>query len=100
MIDGTIDGTPPLDDPDARARWIAVCTRAYDQVRLAREPSVLRPYAGVNPGEFFAVASEVFFTRPVELRECEPDLYAELSAYFRQDPATRVATAAAGTVSP
>ena len=32
---------------------------------------VLRDYAGVNPGEFFAVATEVFFCRPLELRTHE-----------------------------
>ena len=33
MLDGTVDGTPPLDDPEALARWIAVCTAAYSAVR-------------------------------------------------------------------
>ena len=33
MLDGTVDGTPPLDDPEALRRWIAVCTAAYSAVR-------------------------------------------------------------------
>ena len=89
MIDGTVDGTPPLDDPEARARWIEVCTAAYDVVRARRDESVLRPYAGTNPGEFFAVATEVYFTRPVELRAQEPALYAELDGYYGLDLAAR-----------
>jgi Mlc titration factor MtfA (ptsG expression regulator) len=88
MLDGIIDGTPPLDDPDARQRWVEVCTAAYDSVRAAGSP-VLRPYAGTNPAEFFAVATEVFFNRPVQLFEHEPDLYAELQSFYRQDPAAR-----------
>jgi MtfA peptidase len=89
MLDGTVDGTPPFDDPAARERWIRVFTAAYDEVRETEEPHVLRPYAGSNPGEFFAVATEVFFTRPVELRDQEPQLYQELSGFYGQDPATR-----------
>jgi Mlc titration factor MtfA (ptsG expression regulator) len=89
MLDGTVDGTPPLDDPAARQRWIEVCTAAYQTVRSPSEESVLRGYAGVDPGEFFAVATETFFCRPADLREHEPALYRELAAFYGQDPATR-----------
>ena len=89
MIDGVTDGTPPLDDEAARERWVRVCTAAYDTVRADRS-EVLRPYAGTNPAEFFAVATEVFFNRPDALRTHEPELYAELAAFYRQDPAGRL----------
>jgi len=95
MLDGVTDGTPPLGDerdPDVRAarqRWVDVCTAAYDTVRAEGSP-VLRPYAGTNPAEFFAVATEVFFNRPTELCEHEPALYRELQAFYGQDPAARV----------
>jgi MtfA peptidase len=95
MLDGTIDGTPPLDDPDSRQRWIEICTRVYDELRAGRGSQVLRPYAGTNPGEFFAVATEVFFCQPVELAGAEPALYRELVAFYGQDPAER----AVGTAS-
>ena len=88
MLDGITDGTPPLADEVARARWVEVCTQAYDSVRAEGSP-VLRPYAGTNPAEFFAVATEVFFNRPLEVCEHEPALYAELRAFYRQDPAAR-----------
>jgi MtfA peptidase len=100
MLDGTVDGTPPLHDDDARQRWIDVCTESYHEVRdpavepaiepgVAVEPNVLRAYAGTNPGEFFAVATEVFFTRPHELRRQHGALYRELVGYYRQDPSRR-----------
>ena len=83
MIDGITDGTPPLgDDEEARERWVRVCTAAYDTVRADRS-EVLRPYAGTNPAEFFAVATEVFFNRPDALQAHEPDLYAELLGLLR-----------------
>jgi MtfA peptidase len=43
----------------------------------------------VNPGEFFAVATEVFFDRPLELAAETPELYAVLRDFYRQDPARR-----------
>jgi Mlc titration factor MtfA (ptsG expression regulator) len=90
MLDGVIDGTPPLADEAARLRWVEVCTAAYDTVRAQGSP-VLRPYAGTNPAEFFAVATEVFFNRPHDLCRHEPDLYGELRRFYRQDPAARSA---------
>ncbi len=95
MIDGITDGTPPLgSDEDARQRWVEVCTAAYDSVRADRS-EVLRPYAGTNPAEFFAVATEVFFNRPDALQEHEPDLYRELVGFYGQDPAARLGRASA-----
>lgn len=88
MLDGITDGTPPLDDEVARQRWVEVCTAAYDTVRAEGSP-VLRPYAGTNPAEFFAVATEVFFNRAQSLRTHEPALYRELRAFYGQDPAAR-----------
>jgi hypothetical protein len=94
MRDGTIDGTPPIADDTLRQRWVEVCTAQYDALRRG-EPSVLRPYAGTNPGEFFAVASETFFTRPLLMEAAAPDLYGVLAAYYRQHPAERVRRAMA-----
>jgi MtfA peptidase len=91
MLDGVTDGTPPLgDDPQASARWIDVCTAAFERVRVGE--SILRDYAATNPAEFFAVASELFFTRPVDLMAHEPDLYGELRLFYGQHPAARFAS--------
>ena len=48
---------------------------------------MLDDYGGENPAEFFAVATEAFFERPVELRAKHTALYEELRAFYRQDPA-------------
>ena len=93
MLDGTLDGTPPLVEPAQRQRWVEVCTGEYQAVR-AGEPGMLRPYAGTNPSEFFAVATEAFFTRPVVMAETKPALYEVLADFYRQDPAARVRIAA------
>jgi Mlc titration factor MtfA (ptsG expression regulator) len=51
--------------------------------------SVLDPYATTHPGEFFAVATEAFFTAAVELKVEYPALYREFCKLYRQDPAAR-----------
>ena len=96
MDDGMIDGTPVLE-PAARQRWIEVCTAVYEQVRGGRADPLLDDYAGVNPGEFFAVATEIFFDRPVALAHVYPDLYDVLREFYRQDPAARVGRAGSGS---
>ena len=93
MLDGTIDGTPPIAGDDERQRWIDVCTAEYRAVRDGTGGWLLRSYAGTNPGEFFAVATETFFTRPLPMEAEKPALYGVLAAYYRQDPAARVRSA-------
>jgi Mlc titration factor MtfA (ptsG expression regulator) len=50
----------------------------------------MRWYGATNPGEFFAVATEVFFGLPRELAALEPELYDVLVRFYQQDPAGRV----------
>ncbi|MET0158824.1 MAG: M90 family metallopeptidase, partial [Acidimicrobiales bacterium] len=90
MLDGIVDGTPPLPDQATVDQWVAVCTSEYEALRAGTAGPLLRPYAGTNPAEFFAVATEVFFVQPVELQAEKPDLYAVLSGFYRQDPAARI----------
>ena len=66
-----------------------MCTAEYQAVRDGTGGSVLRSYAGTNPGEFFAVATETFFTRPIVVQDAKPALYDVLAAFYRQDPAAR-----------
>ena len=90
MRDGTLDGTPILDTDEVRERWVTVCTEHYEAVRFGMSGPLLRQYGGTNVGEFFAVATETFFTRPVELAEQKPDLYEVFAGFYRQDPADRM----------
>ncbi|MCB0954483.1 MAG: zinc-dependent peptidase, partial [Microthrixaceae bacterium] len=88
MLDDVVDGTPPMARSEID-RWVQVCTAEYERAQLGGD-DLLDSYAGVNTGEFFAVATEVFFDRPVEMAEQKPDLYDVLSGFYRQDPAARV----------
>ena len=65
-------------------------SREYEQLRAETQQGrteVLDGYGATNPTEFFAVATESFFERPVKMREKHPELYEELRRYYRQDPA-------------
>jgi MtfA peptidase len=46
----------------------------------------LRPYACTNTHEFFSVAVENFFERPLQFKENLPQLYSILSTLLNQDP--------------
>lgn len=92
MLDGVVDGTPVLAR-DLRADWARVCTDVYDDLVAGVPRPPLRWYGATNQGEFFAVATELFFEQPRELEGHEPALYDVLLRFYRQDPAARQARA-------
>lgn len=88
--EGISDGAPLRCRHDRCRDWTDLCRNEYARMRHNRRrgrPSVLDPYGAASPAECFAVASETFFERPVRLRAHHPELYAELKALYRQDPA-------------
>jgi Mlc titration factor MtfA (ptsG expression regulator) len=89
MLDGLVDGTPPVPGREAYDRWVRVCTAEYQQLRSGGGAPLLRDSGAQDPGEFFAVAAEVFFDQPESMRDLKPDLYGVFVNYFRQDPAAR-----------
>jgi MtfA peptidase len=89
MVDNVLDGTPALEHRGDFARWVEVCTEAYEALRAGVERPPLQPYGATNPAEFFAVATEAFFDVPVALVEHEPRLYEVMRDFYKQDPAAR-----------
>lgn len=92
MLNGDANGLPPLHAQMSVARWATVWQAAYDglcgQVDAGTE-TWLDPYGAESPGEFFAVMSEAFFTMPQDARHHYPEVYEQLSSYYRQDPAAQ-----------
>lgn len=89
MIDGWIDGTPRIRDRRARDRWISVMSEHYRQLQddLDRgRRTLLGSYAATNVGEFFAVATEIFFEKPHRLKREHPELFDVLQQFYQQDP--------------
>jgi Mlc titration factor MtfA (ptsG expression regulator) len=90
QLDGASDGTPPLPSRSRYLAWARALGSAYDDL-LERvhqhRPSVLDAYGATSPAEFFAVATECFFEKPVALESLYPALYHELRRFYRRDPA-------------
>jgi len=51
------------------------------------ESSLLDKYGATNPAEFFAVASEVFFEQPQEMKNMHSHLYQQLQSFYQVNPA-------------
>jgi Mlc titration factor MtfA (ptsG expression regulator) len=93
MLDGAVDGTPPLSDAGQYRRWQKVMTAEYERLIQASErgwATLLDSYGATSEAEFFAVATECFFEQPLALQRRHPRLYKVLREYYRQDPASRV----------
>src|SRR6266702_3461722 len=89
--DGVSDGAPILS-PSALRTWGGVLSREYERLRQDAahdRRSALDDYGATNEAEFFAVATETFFEKPVQLEREHPALYAQLQQFYRQDPARR-----------
>ena len=71
FLDGGIDGTPPLADPDLARRWGPVMQAAFDAhlaaVGRGDPDRFFTDHAADDEAEFFADASEAFFCRPHSL---------------------------------
>ena len=92
--DGRSDGVPLLESRSGYAAWARILSREYLQLQQDIEhhrKSLLDTYGATNPAEFFAVATEAFFTRPQQMQHKEPELYTELKEYYKVDPAEWVA---------
>jgi MtfA peptidase len=90
--DGYVDGIPLLEAPQSTRVWARVLRERFEELQRKTqdgESDLLNAYGATNRAEFFAVATELFFERPVEMRERYPDLYRELKGFYRQDPAER-----------
>jgi Mlc titration factor MtfA (ptsG expression regulator) len=84
---GAADGRPWQRSAAARHRWAVVMDAAL--ARLRETPStVLDAYGGSDAAEYFAVATEAFFERPLALADEAPDVYAELARLYGVQPAT------------
>ncbi|MFZ9652757.1 MAG: zinc-dependent peptidase [Steroidobacteraceae bacterium] len=82
-----LESAHPGGDPAAHAALEAAhaeLCRAIDR----GEETLLDPYGAEDPTEFLAVAAELFFERPHELRTRHPTLYVVLRDSFRLDPAS------------
>ena len=86
--DGSTNGAPAMRLEHLH-RWAEVFSREYAALQEAErrgEPTVLDAYGTESPAEFFAVATETFFSDPASLQHYHPQLYEELRQYYGSDP--------------
>ena len=89
--DGLMDGLPVLRDSSHYAEWSKTLNTEYTslQERVRRGKNrVIDAYGSVSPPEFFAVATESFFEKPVLMKKRLPDLYEQLQKFYNIDPAS------------
>jgi Mlc titration factor MtfA (ptsG expression regulator) len=99
MLDGAIDGVPPLESKAEYERWESVCKSEYERLQQlsdAGSEGVLDPYGSTDPAEFFAVVTEAFFDEPLALLHEYPALYEVMAGFYRQDTAARARRAGMG----
>ncbi len=87
--DGTVEGSPALGEPSEYSTWARIMSEEYERLQddaASGRATLLDVYGATSPAEFFAVATECFFSRPDLLAARHPRLYQELKSYYRQDP--------------
>ena len=92
MRDGSANGMPPLHPGMVRQQWSTAFSEAFSRLQQQQEQNLqpgINAYGATAPEEFFAVASEYFFTAPHTLRHQFPAVYEQLVLFYRQDSASR-----------
>ncbi len=88
--DGVADGAPILERASRYGVWAAAMNAEFSRLQSDtshHRKNVMDSYGATNPAEFFAVATETFFEKPLQLRKRSPALYRELRDFYRVDPA-------------
>jgi len=85
MLNGAANGFPPMHKDISSASWSEIFTDAFEDFQRNPKPGLDR-YGATAPAEFLAVLSEVFFEKPVLLKDAYPKVYETLSQFFKQDP--------------
>ena len=80
---------PPLPNRTSERRWHVVIAEEF--ARLGDDAdsgrvTLLDQYGATNEAEFFAVATECFFERPVEMARTHPRLFEILRDFYRRAP--------------
>jgi Mlc titration factor MtfA (ptsG expression regulator) len=86
---GHANGAPQLASSRAYRVWSTVMQNEYDALRARLsmgETGLIDAYGATDPAEFFAVSSELFFERPLDLAQQHPALYGLLRDYYRINP--------------
>jgi len=90
MLDGSVNGLPPLHAEMKVEEWASAFTHAFGHFRRTvghGRHSFIDPYGADSPAEFFAVLSECFFETPSVIQHEYPQVYEQMKLFYKQDPA-------------
>jgi len=93
---GAADGAPLLERGAQYSAWARTLGKEYRKLQRSTRQglrSVMDEYGATDPAEFFAVATETFFERPLAMQRRHQELYAILADYYKLDPAAWVTDA-------
>ena len=88
---GAAEGIPDFDKRSSYIVWARVLTKEYNNLIsdiIHHKHPLLDQYGATNPAEFFAVATEYFFERPIELKNLHPELYEQFKNFYKLDTAS------------
>ena len=87
--DGGAHGDPILESRSNYVTWAKVLGEEFKILKekaAKHKKSTMDYYGATNPAEFFAVATETFFEKPVQMKTKHPELYEELKKFYKLDP--------------
>ena len=87
---GEGDSSSVLKSRSNFLEWARVLQKDFRKLRsdvVGNRKTFLDSYGATDAAEFFAVATEFFFERPIEFRKNYPDLYEQLKNFYHQNPA-------------
>jgi MtfA peptidase len=88
FLDNNVDGVPLLESMNARTRWKNIMNAALEQHRDRiddRQRLFFPRAAAESVTEFFAYASEIYYTHPQELRQHYPEVFEQLRSFYKLD---------------
>jgi len=86
---GSTNGAPILAGRNCLRTWASTLSGEFDELQKDAwkgKRSLIDHYGATNPAEFFAVSTETFFEKPVQMAKHHAELFEVLKCYYRIDP--------------
>ena len=87
---GANEGAPLLPQRSSYIAWARVLSDEYQDLLndiKNHHTSDIDTYGATNPAEFFAVVTEYFFEKPIQLQKHHPELYEQFKNFYKLDTA-------------
>ena len=86
---GSTNGAPVLAGNNCLRTWASTLSDEFEDLQKDAwegRRSLIDHYGATNPAEFFAVATETFFEKPVQMARHHAELFEVLKCYYQVDP--------------